>query len=363
VNVLPILCKRTPYLGAFVLSAGLIALSVWSATPARIANAQAPAAVLLSPRQPLLIHSGATLYVAVNIAVPAGAAQVEFRANDQVVSTTPVNGKADYNVVVAWTPSATGDFALQAVATDNAGQPVTSEPLVVAVREAAGSMIGIPAGKFLMGDNGGQPDERPQREVTLNAYLVDLFEVTVGEFRQFVIAKNWQTGAEKEGKPREQTWRLDDVPSRYDYPVRFVSWWDAEAYCTWAGKRLLTEAEWERAARGTDARRYPWGNDFDAARVSNNQGPAMSGWFGAGISPAGSYDMAGNVWEWVQDWYDPQFYGYPNVNDNPRGPERGDQKVLRGGSFTNPPDDLRTTRRIKNDAGSVHLDVGIRCGK
>lgn len=345
------------------MSASLIILSLLSVTPAHVAIAQSPAAVTLSPHQTLLIRSGTTLYIAVNVAVPAGATQVEFRANDQVVSATPIEGKADYNVVVSWAPNATGDFSLQAVATDASGQPVTSEPLVVAVREANGSMIGVPAGPFLMGDNGGQPDERPQREVTLNAYLVDLFEVTVGEFRQFVAAKNWQTGAEKENKPREETWKLDDVPSRYDYPVRFVSWWDAEAYCTWAGKRLLTEAEWERAAHGTDARRYPWGNDFDAARVAGNQGTAMAGLFAGGISPVGAYDMAGNVWEWVQDWYDPQFYGYPNVSDNPRGPERGDQKVLRGGSFTNQPDDLRTTRRIKNDAGSFHLDVGIRCGK
>ena len=338
-----------------------MALCLWSGAPAVMA--QTPAAVLLSPHQATLIRSGSTLYVAVNIAVPAGASQVEFRANDQVVSTTPIDGKADYNVVVPWTPSATGDFTLLAVAADASGQSVASEPLVVAVRAPSGSTIDIPAGKFLMGDNGGQPDERPQREVTLNAYSVDAFEVTIGEFRQFVAAKSWQTGAEKEAKPREETWRLDDVPSRYDNPVRFVSWWDAEAYCTWAGKRLLTEAEWERAARGTDARRYPWGNEFDAARVSNNQGLAMTGWFAGGISPVGAYDMAGNVWEWVQDWYDPQFYGAANNSDNPRGPEKGDQKVLRGGSFTNSPDDLRTTRRIKNDAGSFHPDVGIRCGK
>jgi formylglycine-generating enzyme len=301
-------------------------------------------------------------FFAVNAAMPTGLAQLELWVDGKPVGSVPAKG-AEYNAVFSWKPEQSGDYKIQAVAKDAAGATLSSAEVVLAVREPVGSMLNLPAGTFTMGDNAGQPDEHPERQVKLNAYQVDRYEVTAGEFRRFVWATQYKTSAEEANKPREETWRIDESGLRFDFPVHFVSWWDAERYCTWAGKRLLTEAEWEYAARGNDRRRYPWGNDFDPARVASNQDLTAVGQFANNQSPIGALDMAGNVWEWTQDWYDPQFYGYPNVNDNPRGPEKGDQKVLRGGSFTNGPDDLRTARRIKNDAGSWHRDVGFRCGK
>ncbi len=305
---------------------------------------------------------GVVQYVSVNAASAAGLTQLEMQVNGQPMGSLPARG-TEYNAVFSFKPEQVGDYRIQVIAKDGAGAFIPSAEILILVREPVGSVIDIPAGAFKMGDNGGQPDERPEREVNLNAYQVDRYEVTVGEFRRFVWATQYKTSAEQANKPREETWRADEYGLRFEFPVRFISWWDADRYCSWVGKRLLTEAEWERAARGIEGRKYPWGNDFDPARVPSNQDLTAVGQFANGLSAAGNYDLAGNVWEWVQDWYDPQFYSYPNVNNNPRGPENGDQKALRGGSFSNGPDDLRTTRRIKNDAGSSHRDVGFRCGK
>ncbi len=305
---------------------------------------------------------GGAQFVSVNAVASAGLTQIELWVNGQPMGSVLAKG-AEYNVVFSWKPEQVGDYKIQAIAKDAAGAMLLSPEVVLPIREPVGSMVNVAPGAFKMGDNNGQPDERPERSVNLKAYQVDRYEVTVGEFRRFVWATQYKTSAEQASKPREETWRVDEFGLRFDFPVRFVSWWDADRYCTWAGKRMLTEAEWEYAARGNDGRRYPWGNDFDPVRVSSNQDLSAVGQVASGQSLIGTFDMAGNVWEWAQDWYDPQFYSYQNVNDNPHGPDKGDQKALRGGSFTNGPDDLRTTRRIKNDAGSWHRDVGFRCGK
>jgi formylglycine-generating enzyme required for sulfatase activity len=220
-------------------------------------------------------------------------------------------------------------------------------------------MVQVPEGAFTMGDDAGQPDERPARGVRLSAFQIDRYEVTVGEFREFVRATNYQSDAERQGKPAGETWRADNVGARFDHPVRFVSWWDADKYCRWRNKRLPSEAEWERAARGDDRRRFAWGTDFDPARVPAND-TAPVGFYLTNGSPVGAYDMSGSVWEWVNDWYAPDYYAR-GTNDNPPGPDSGDQRVLRGGSFTNGPDDMRVTRRIKDDAGRGNGDVGFRC--
>ena len=311
------------------------------------------------------VRANRPLFFAISAASPGGITGVELLADEQPVAAKAVNGRAAVNVVLSWQPTANGDFRIVAQATDRAGQRLRTAPVVLPVRGAdgpPGSMLQMPAGSFLMGSSAGLDDERPERIVNMPAYQIDRYEVTVGEFREFVGATNYRTDAERAGKPFNETWRVDDIGSRFDHPVRYVSWWDADRYCRWLGKRLPTEAEWEYAARGNDGRTYPWGNDFDPARVASPADTMPVGFYLNNRSPIGAYDMAGNVWEWVNDWYRPDYYAQ-NENDNPQGPSQADQRVIRGGSFTNTPEDLRVTRRIKDDVGSSHRDVGFRCAK
>jgi formylglycine-generating enzyme required for sulfatase activity len=196
-------------------------------------------------------------------------------------------------------------------------------------------MVRIPSGEFIMGNNGrgddgpGDEDEQPAHRVSINSFRMDRYETTNAMYEAFAKATEraaphrWVNGAYPEGKA--------------DHPVVYVDWHDADAFCRWAGKRFPTEAEWERAARGTDARRFPWGNDFSTSKANTPQywltkhepGNTMpAGSFPQGRSPEGLEDMAGNVYEWVADWYQP----YPgntvaNVHYGVKN------KVLRGGSW------------------------------
>jgi formylglycine-generating enzyme required for sulfatase activity len=311
------------------------------------------------------VRAGAPLRFAVNAVNPAGIAQIDLLVNEQLVASQKTSGAGNVNAVLAWTPSANGDVQAKACALGKNGQQQCSPPAALPVRGAEGplgSMIDVPAGVFRMGSNAGAPDEQPERDVNLPAYQIDRYEVTVGEFREFVRATNHVSSAESDGKPWNETWRIDNVGDRFDRPVRYVSWWDADKYCRWKGKRLPTEAEWERAARGTDGRTYAWGNEFDAARVAPSADTMPAGFYMNNGSPVGAYDMTGNVWEWVNDWYRPDTYAQ-GQNDNPQGPQQADQRVIRGGSFTNGSEDMRVTRRIKDDVGRSNRDVGFRCAK
>jgi formylglycine-generating enzyme required for sulfatase activity len=351
---------------------GVLTMTAYIALPARAAQPVqiAPSVQITSPAiQPgnafRMTRATAPVVFAVNATSPDGITAIELLANDQHVASKPVNGRTSANVILPWQPAANGDLQIVARATDRAGRQLSSPAFVLPVRGAEGpigSMIQVPEGVFKMGDNAGAPEEKPEREVRLPAFQIDRYEATVGEFRAFVRATNHQTDAEKAGKPANETWRADNIGSRFDHPVRFVSWWDADKYCRWAGKRLPTEAEWERAARGTDLRAFAWGNEFDATRVAPNTDTTPVGFFFNNGSPVGAYDMSGNVWEWVNDWFQPDYYAQ-NQNDNPQGPQQGDQRVIRGGSFTNGQDDLRVTRRIKDDASRANRDVGFRCAK
>ena len=198
--------------------------------------------------------------------------------------------------------------------------------------------------------------ERPPHVVSVGAFEIDKFEVTNQEFERFVWETGHVTDAEKAG---ETSWRYyaKDKPQ---HPVVKVTWNDAIAFCEWAGKRLPSEAEWEKAARGTDARSYPWGNQWDAAKANSkeagNRGTTAVGSFPAGASPYGVLDMAGNVAEWTTDW----FKAYPGGDFY--SPYFGEKyRVIRGGGWFSDKILVRTTERSASGVELANDDVGFRC--
>jgi formylglycine-generating enzyme required for sulfatase activity len=192
-------------------------------------------------------------------------------------------------------------------------------------------------------------DEKPAHQVKLDGYWIYKNEVTVGQYKQFCAA----TGRTMPN--------LDSDFSGDDHPVVNVTWFDAVAYCRWAGVRLPTEAQWEKAARGTDGRIYPWGNvwDKDKANADGDQTTPV-GSFPKGASPYGCLDMAGNVWEWCQDWYGSDYYASSPAS-NPTGPASGDKRVLRGGSWISTSYFCRCAGRDGNDPSSTYHGYGFRC--
>ena len=345
-----------------------------SPTPLPTLTPRPPGVEITSPSSFGPLRARTPIYFAANAMSPQGLQRVELYIDNQLVTTQDAKGATEFNLVYGWQTDVNGDYHIQAKAVDASGQvlqsPVVIQPVrggvdaVVngtAVVSAISSTVYIPEGTFQMGNNNGPDEEKPQHDVHLSAYEIDRFEVTVGQFRDFVNASQRKTSAEGDHQPITRTWHIDDAPDRWENPVRFVSWWDADAYCHWVGKRLPTEAEWEYAARGNDLRQYPWGNDFDAARVPSGDTSPV-GFHTSGVSPFGLYDMAGNVWEWTDDWFDPLYYKSSDPN-NPHPPKNSDQKTIRGGGFNSSPDDLRVTRRIHNFPTTYHPDVGFRCVK
>ncbi len=230
----------------------------------------------------------------------------------------------------------------------------------------------------------GQNDEQPQYTVNLHAYWIDRTEVTNAMFTVFVINSNYQTDAEKTGKSWVVTgshWEAvsgadwwhplgpsSNLSGLEDHPVVHVSWNDAQSYCEWAGRSLPTEAEWEKAARGTEGWMYPWGDQSPNSDLANYNwnigGTTKVGSYPNGSSQYGAVDMAGNVWEWVEDWYDSGAYGYYssiNIVDNPAGPTSGQFKVVRGGSWDKDLDFLRLARRGGYNPSRTALNIGFRC--
>jgi formylglycine-generating enzyme required for sulfatase activity len=241
-------------------------------------------------------------------------------------------------------------------------------------------MAQVPAGAFLMGspdtDAGARADEEPQHTVYLDAFWIDRTEVTNARFVQFLNALGEHAGS-CGGRDCAET-QLEDKYShilrqggRYlvesgfeSHPATQVSWYGAQAYCTWVGARLPTEAEWEKAARGVDGRSYPWGNespDCDKAQYGDCGGATVPvGSRPRGASPYGVLDMAGNVWEWVADWYDPAYYSSSPAR-NPRGPDSGERRVFRGGSWGYPSAFMRASDRARNRPTYAGFNVGFRC--
>ena len=252
------------------------------------------------------------------------------------------------------------------------GKDVQATMTVETVKGKDGApMILIPAGPFTMGSNDGLPNERPEHLVELDAYSIDQYEVTLALYRKFLDA------GKHESPP---TWDDEAATTVGDRPAIGMKWADAEAYCKWAGKRLPTEAEWEKAARGTDARRYPWGSMQPFVDIANyNRGlwvseavtlaAVTSGLEGmsvrhglkeGGRSPYGLNHMAGNAAEWVADWYDRDYY-QNNPKKNPPGPAQGEKRVLRGGSWADLPLALRVSARISAEPEFEDRTIGFRC--
>jgi formylglycine-generating enzyme required for sulfatase activity len=214
-------------------------------------------------------------------------------------------------------------------------------------------MVPVPAGEFVMGSDDGdaEADERPMTRVVVGAFWIDRVEVTNDRYRRCVEV----------GPCAVPTGSGVDDPARSEHPVVVVSWRQAVAYCRWAGKRLPTEAEWEKAARGVDGRRYPWGDRFDAGRANAGYtaGTTEVGHSPAGASPYGALDMAGNVWEWTSSLYRPYPY---DAGDGREDLEARGARVNRGGSWYYGARYGRTTYRATADHMYRRIgDLGFRC--
>jgi formylglycine-generating enzyme required for sulfatase activity len=238
-------------------------------------------------------------------------------------------------------------------------------------------MVFVPAGEFIMGDDEGDDDEKPEREVFLDAFHIDKYEVTNAQYKECVDAGACNPPA-RISSPSHLSYY--DNPEFDDYPVIWVSWDDAQTYCKWRGKRLPTEAEWEKAARGTDERLWPWGNsepdesklnlcdvnclyDWKESHIDDGYADtAPVGSFEAGKSPYGVYNMGGNIREWVADWFTPDYYR--NAPDrNPPGPSSGIGKALRGGSWRSNIPVTLSTYRLWYDPEVKDEYIGFRCAK
>ncbi|MFC1879155.1 SUMF1/EgtB/PvdO family nonheme iron enzyme [Chloroflexota bacterium] len=246
----------------------------------------------------------------------------------------------------------------------------------------AADMTTIPAGEFQMGSETGEVDEEPLHTVYLDAYAIDRYEVTNQQYAEFLNAMGNQseggiTWIQNESRyvrihQRGDLWAPD---SGYgDHPVIEVTWFGARAFCEWRMARLPTEAEWEKAARGgLEGVTFPWGNDMPVCQKGAVNGAIFdddAGCDDSGTEPVGSYspnayglfDMAGNVWEWVADWYSSSFYS-SSPNENPTGPQDGTARVLRGGSWDYDYDALRAAVRLKDSPDGSNNDFGFRCAR
>ena len=249
-------------------------------------------------------------------------------------------------------------------------------------------MVYVPKGEFDMGSVTGDGDEQPVHAVELDGFWIDRTEVTNAQYAPFLSEKGgqaddgvtWLDFGDEDSLITRSGGAFEPKGGYGDHPVIEVSWWGARAYCEWAGARLPAEAEWEYAARGPYGNDHPWGDQFDCSRgnfddetiqddfvaLPGGEGcdgyerTAAVGSFPGGASWCGALDLAGNVWEWVEDWYD----DYPSGRQvNPAGPSTGNSRVLRGGSWVDDPMSVRGANRGKYAPDAAYYFNGFRCAK
>lgn len=230
-----------------------------------------------------------------------------------------------------------------------------------------------------MGNNSGGVDEKPSHLVYLNTLWIDKTEVTIEMFGHFVSETGYQTTAEINGygyiwannqwkELAHASWSNPDgkgISNDANHPVSQVSWYDAQAYCIWVERRLPTEAEWEKAARGVDGRTFPWDNttpDSSLANFDQSSGPSNVGSYPRGASPYGALDMLGNVWEWTADWYNANYYA-TSPTDNPQGPQFGTHRAIRGGGWNSNLNNIQITNRDVSKPQYYNNILGFRCAK
>ncbi|MFO0706201.1 MAG: SUMF1/EgtB/PvdO family nonheme iron enzyme [Nitrospira sp.] len=250
----------------------------------------------------------------------------------------------------------------------------------VAMMKPKEGMVLVPAGEFVMGsdkktDRLAYRAEMPQRRVYLDAYEIDKYEVTNLHYLKFILST---------GKLPQLDWRYDGgnfQETMANHPIMHVSWYDADAYCKWAGKRLPTEAEWEKAARGEDGRLNPWGTQSAGLSRANFGRTGLSGpvrdrperllmypplisvdKYDNAVSPYGLFQTMGNVAEWVNDWYDQDYYKTA-PDRNPKGPEAGTQKAFRGGGWMDSTTTMRAAMRNGTDPNTKINWMGFRCAR
>ena len=233
------------------------------------------------------------------------------------------------------------------------------------------TLVYIPEGQYLIGSTDSDPealiDEKPRHKVDLSGYWMDKTLVTNAMYAMCVQAGACPTKIMDISFTRPAYF---GDPAFDEYPVIFVTWDEAKNYCTWAGRRLPTEAEWEVAAKGTDGRKYPWGNapancnlvNFGGGLANYCTGDTSAvGKYPQGASPYGLLDMAGNVWEWVADWHSTNYLVEPH--ENPLGPATGELRVIRGGAFFNAAEYVRTSMRTGHAPGAATDNIGFRCAR
>ncbi len=255
------------------------------------------------------------------------------------------------------------------------GNALAAEPLPSTLTGKDGAPMALIAeGSFAMGvpkaARDGGMDERPNHDVFVDSFYMDIYEVTNGRYLQFVT----DTGHRVPQHPTDANrglWQGNMMPeSVTDLPVINVDWFDSAAYCEWAGKRLPTEAEWEKAAKGDNDWRFAWGDmeptnehaNFNQVAWRGEATLVQVGMYEKGKSPYGIYDVAGNVWEWVSDWYQVDYYSHSPTH-NPQGPETGKDKTLRSSGWQGETPQMRVFTRIKSVPTDRNDSTGFRCAQ